>query len=316
MLPSSPGANARWRAFSLIELLVVIAIIAILIGLLLPAVQRVREAAARVKCNNNLKQIALAMANYNDVNKTYPAGRDGCDGITNGPCAGLPASPTPYRNGMSALVPILPYVEQLPLFQQFNMDDPPYSATTTWAAANMGVETRPNIYTCPSDRSADKSNDSSGNPSRYATGSYAVVHGRRGPDEGISADMKVNNTGMFNYRRKHKLSECTDGTSNTMIVGEIIDGNTNLSYNIWSQGARHESTMRSTVNPPNTKPGTGITTSPYGIKLYGGFGSRHDFGVNFAFADGHVQFITDDIPIDIYKALSTRNGDEANHTVP
>lgn len=143
-----------------------------------------------------------------------------------------------------------------------------------------------------------------------ATGSYAFVHGRRGPDEGIDGDMKVNNTGMFNYKRFHTRAEMTDGSSNMMIVGEVIDAHTDESQNIWTNGSRHLSSLRSTVNPPNTKPGTGITTSPYGIELNGAFGSRHSRGLNFAFADGHVQFISDTIDLATYKALSTRSGDE------
>ena len=299
------------RGFTLIELLVVIAIIAILIGLLLPAVQKVRESAARMKCSNNLRQIALGIAQYEDAEKYYPAGRYGCDGITNGPCSGIPTN-SPERNGMSAFVQILPYVEQAPLYARFDLSDPPFGvSSTTWQANNPGVAGRPLVYVCPSDNSKPVSDSSpSGAAHPYMTGSYAVVHGRRGPDEDIGGDMKVNNTGMFNYKKRHRISECTDGLSNTMTVGEVVDAHSNLSNNIWSSAARHEHTMRSTVNPPNTKPGTGITTSPYGIKLFGGFGSRHLKGTHFAFGDGHVQFISDDIALDVYKAMSTRAGNE------
>lgn len=306
----SPNPRSR-RAFTLIELLVVIAIIAVLIGLLLPAVQKVREAAARTKCTNNLKQIALGCTAYEEVYKRYPEGRFGCDGITNGPCAGWP-DPSIQRNGASAFIQLLPFVEQGPLFtSKFDMRDPPFNGLGTWSPKNLGVEDRPNVYVCPSDTSQTKTLSSAGAPTRYATGSYAVVHGRRGPDEGIGGDMKVNNTGMFNYKRFHVLAECLDGLSNTMIFGEVVDAHTELSYNMWSQAARHEHTMRSTVNPVNTKPGTGITTSPYGIPLFGGFGSRHPQGALFAFGDGHVQFINNNIPLDVYKAMSTRNGKES-----
>jgi prepilin-type processing-associated H-X9-DG protein len=115
---------------------------------------------------------------------------------------------------------------------------------------------------------------------------------------------------MFNYRVAHKLADMTDGTSSTLLVGETIDAHTDLSFNLWSQAGRHESSLRSTENPLNTKPGTGITTSPYGVKLYGGFGSKHTGGGNFVFGDGHVQFISNSIDIKLYQALSTKAGNE------
>ena len=116
---------------------------------------------------------------------------------------------------------------------------------------------------------------------------------------------------MFNYKIAQTRAELTDGTSTTMTVGETIDAHTDLSYNVWSHAARHEHSLRSTENPMNTPPGTGITTSPYGIPLNGAFASRHTKGVNFLFADGHVVFLTDTIALPLYRALSTRGGDEA-----
>jgi len=304
--------RARRGAFTLIELLVVIAIIAILIGLLLPAVQKVREAAGRMKCGNNLKQIALALHNYEIANGTFPPGRLGCDGINNGPCAGWP-TPSLERNGMSGFVLILPQLEQQNLFeQQFSLSNPAYSVgQTTWVALNTGVQVRPNVFVCPSDGLTRSSLATFGAATNVAIGNYAFVHGKYGPDEDIDSDMKINNTGMFNYKRTHKLVECTDGTSNTMVVGEVIDGHLNTNYNAWTSADRHLSSLRSTCNPLNTKPGDGITTSPYGIELSGAFSSRHQLGGMFAYADGHVQFISNKVALSVYKAMSTKAGEES-----
>ncbi len=298
------------RGFTLIELLVVIAIIAILIGLLLPAVQKVRAAAARTRCTNNLKQIGLAIVNYEDTIKAYPTGRNGCDGIRTAgtPCA---TQTNEQRNGASAFLLILPQVEQGALYNTFDQADLPYNQGSTWQAKSKGVETRVSTYVCPADTTPPAQTTSGMNA---ATGSYAVVHGTMGPTDGISETMKLFNTGMFNYATASKLKEITDGTSNTMIVGEALqtdDKTPTPTYNVWSLAGRMESCMRSTQNSPNTPPGTGITTTPYPpVKLNAAFASEHPGGVNFVFADGHVQFIADTIPLQTYKALSTKAGGE------
>lgn len=210
----------------------------------------------------------------------------GCDGINDAPCTN---NPDWERVGTSGFVMLLPYLEQQSLYDTFDFNDGPWHiSSTTWLAKNAeAIARRPPIFVCASDTSKKTVAVSSGGLTvNAATGSYAFVHGSMGPSYGISGNMKVNNTGVFVYKNVYAAFDVLDGLSNTIFVGETIDADTNLSRNIWSQAGRHESSLRSTENPPNTEPGTGITTSPYGIPLYGGFGSRHPGGVQFLFGDG------------------------------
>jgi prepilin-type processing-associated H-X9-DG protein len=124
--------------------------------------------------------------------------------------------------------------------------------------------------------------------------------------------LKHGNTGLFNYLDGTSMSEITDGTANTMVVGEVIDAHTRESSNRWMVGSRHLDSLRSTENPLNTPPGTGPhVLTAYGYSCNGAFGSRHPGGGQFAFADGKVRFVADSIDLALYRALSTRQGGEA-----
>lgn len=295
----------RLRGFTLIELLVVIAIIAILVALLLPAVQQAREAARRSSCKNNLKQLGVAFANYEETHNIFPPGRLGCDGINTGPCNGNPAN---TRVGMSAFVHLLPQLEAKNLYEQFDLNSIVWGPAANWRNANRtGIEARPTFLLCPSDVSEPYIVSGA---DRYATASYALNHGTMGPSNGISGNMKVFNTGMFVYKTPFQGRHVTDGLSNTMFAGEVQAAHTGESQNIWTQASRHLSCLRTTENPPNTPPGTGITTSPYGVRLNGAFGSEHTGGCQFVFGDGHVSFLSENISLSVYRALSTRSGHE------
>jgi prepilin-type N-terminal cleavage/methylation domain-containing protein len=299
----------RRRAFTLVELLVVIAIIGLLVALLLPAIQAARESARRTQCTNNLKQIGVALHNYHDTMKRFPPGRMSCDGWTGGPCTGLLDRLKP---GTSAFVMLLPFMEQQRLYDLFGRFDLgalfPTDGSGPWRTPSVdeGIKFRPPVLVCPSDISKPmKGTD--------ATGSYAMVHGTRGPSFGTDqVQLKHGNTGMFVYLESYTMRDNLDGTANTLYAGEVIDSHTNESSNVWTVAGRHLDCLRSTENPLNSPPGTGLyTLTLYGYTCNGAFGSRHPAGGLFLFGDGQVRFLSEAIDLSLYRALSTRAGKEA-----
>jgi prepilin-type N-terminal cleavage/methylation domain-containing protein/prepilin-type processing-associated H-X9-DG protein len=301
----------RRLAFTLVELLVVIAIIGILIALLLPAIQAAREASRRSACQNGIRQIQLAIINYEDANKEYPPGRTGCDGITDGPCKNQP-QPGPLRNGGSGFVLILPFIEEKALFQNFNFKPNGLYAVdySAWLDARNKacVATRVNLYICPSDVGVGETHDSTG---AYALGNYAFNMGDVGPSTThASTGVKLRNSGVFEYVLGIRRRQVLDGLSKTFFVGEAIEGHRKECPNKWTAAGRYTDSMRVTENPVNTPPGEGTVDSYYGAdqKENGAFASRHTGGAMFAFGDGHVSFIPDEIAPVVYKALSTKAG--------
>jgi prepilin-type N-terminal cleavage/methylation domain-containing protein/prepilin-type processing-associated H-X9-DG protein len=316
------------RGFTLVELLVVIAIIGILVALLLPAIQAAREAARRSQCVNGLKQLSLAMLEYHDAKLKFPAGRKGCDTNHVFPqCDSPPAGKDKFganlgESGISPFVLILPYLEEQALYDQFHVDDVSvWGTNVTWwndPDVKLAIGTRPEILRCPSDgdlpAEAEYRHDV---PATIpvAPASYACCMGTKGTPA-TSNDIKFNNSGVFIYVKEYKIPQITDGLTQTIFLGESISGHLGISSNIWSHGNRGNS-LRTTANPLNTPIGVdqggGRMTNPgtAGGDTNTSFGSMHPGGANFAFGDGHVDFMSDSIGYpNPYQWLCTRAGNE------
>ena len=195
------------RAFTLIELLVVIAIIAVLIALLLPAVQAAREAARRTQCINNLKQIGLALHNYQQNVGSFPMG------ATKAP-VNAPGDADSAGGGWSAWSAqslLLPYMEQTAIYNSINFS---WSCeqynSLSWAINSTAYNTKINSLLCPSDGNAGKSNICSYGASQGTTTFNYVDPGQ--------------SSGLFTYFRVYDIADCTDGTSNTIAFAEQLVG--------------------------------------------------------------------------------------------
>ncbi|MEQ1827626.1 MAG: DUF1559 domain-containing protein [Pirellula sp.] len=306
-------------AFTLVELLVVIAIIGILVGLLLPAVQAAREAARRMQCSNNLKQLTLSIHNYESANRRLPAGR----------------SPA----GLSTHAALLPYIEQIAVSNLVDMNN-----AFDHANNNAARAVRLPAFLCPSDPVTTV-------PAGWAATNYRVNQGAGilyGLTPSLSSDPNYgypNPNGPFIPNTYLKMGEVSDGTSNTAAMSEHGLGDfsnaiststdtfwpqtnpttpdeairdcrsidvTNLTYqrnsNVgapWLQGS-HSTSIYYHVAPPQSRscmfpPGRISTTAK----------SYHTGGVEVSRCDGSVSFVSQSIDLAVWRALGTRNGGEA-----
>jgi prepilin-type N-terminal cleavage/methylation domain-containing protein/prepilin-type processing-associated H-X9-DG protein len=318
-----PANSRRRRGFTLIELLVVIAIIAVLIGLLLPAVHKVREAANRMQCANNLKQIALAAHNYHDNYHKFPTG------------ARLPVYVGDRPTGATNLwIELLPYFEQDNLYKRWDYRD---NRNNVAGGRNATQAQVIKVLLCPSDPLPEPVVQFTATNwlippwarGFYGMSSYGGSAGTRsvgpGPPPAIPG---ASRDGIFFIDSCVRLTDITDGTSNTFLFGERYHRDP-------------EFDLRQPVVSPGTAPISQIgrwgfvagaggamanvtlhTAAPINYRMpIGGdllalndrfcaFGSGHAGGANFAFADGSVRFLSDSTPLLALQALSTRAGGE------
>jgi type II secretory pathway pseudopilin PulG len=301
----------------LIELLVVIAIIAVLIGLLLPAVQKVRESASASSCKNNLHQIALAVHGYHAVFNYMP--------INSG------YSFDDKQPNWSWLARILPQMEQQAIYTLGGIPDSPMNTAAAHQAMAMQIKT----YLCPSDPNAyngprtDEFNitgipvgltnyqgvtgDNWGTDPALGTGPGNPFTPKdpsyRNPAPGTTNYNGLDGgDGVFyrsDYRRPLKLTSIKDGTSSTFMIGEALP-----SKNQHCDWPYHNHANATCAIPPNAVNATGADYSPNDWPDVYSFHSMHPNGLHFAFADASVHFINNSIDLTVYRALATIRGGE------
>ncbi len=303
------------RAFTLIELLVVIAIIAILIALLVPAIQKVREAAARTQCANNLRQIALGMHNYHDAFKTLPPGV---------------SFASPYWGQGSWQACILPYIEQEAVWKLY-VDYGVPGGKNYYDPANIAGATGKQIPTllCPSD-TPPNTQGWPGGGSSVTYHNYVVNFGNTGIDE--TARWQIATLNGLNYQGApftravapymgQHIETIVDGSSNTLMVSELIQGQGNdLRGNTWwGSGSGFVTQLRPNDTAPDLSWSSAAWCNPTPpnppcafrtVAFVFGARSRHPGGINVALCDGSLRYIVDGIDLVTWQALSTTMGNE------
>ena len=324
------------NGFTLVELLVVIAIIGILVGMLFPAIQAVREAARRTACKNNLRQLGLAIHNHESALSRFPAGYQYIRGDVYGAQTGYPIAPgfedaNYLGHAWGALM--LSYIEQENLRNEIRFDLPVFDATNLAAR-----EFQLRVFLCPTDSWSPNNfvirDDSVSPVERYAAASYCanwgpasgVVETPSDPSDDINLDATPDQSqGPFFRNSRTGFQDVRDGTSSTIAIGERtngpildINGNPIGSYphpnfeNVWFAAARE-------ITQPDDDHGHMVLfDAEYAPNRARGDGTGADRGVSaphsgiaqFAYLDGSVHTISDTIDIQVYRALASIRGGE------
>jgi len=294
------------RAFTLIELLLVIAIIAVAIGLLLPAVQKARETAERVRCANNLKQIAMATHAYHDAQGFLPVNS-------------LPGKWGPYgpqTPAWSWLARLLPYVEQDTLYRQGNIP------VNTLNQSKDVVATQVKLFLCPSDPSsatgprydaADLTPTLAAGQTNYkgVSGANWAWGGERWRNPGTNGSWDGLNEGdgifyRYDWTAPKRFTDISDGTSNTFMVGEDVP-----QMNKWCEWPYANAAVGTCAIGPNARKLDDTPYNPWNWMVVYSFRSRHPGGLQFAYADCSTHFISDSIDLTVYRAMATIRGGES-----
>lgn len=285
------------RGFTLVELLVVIAIIGILIALLLPAVQAAREAARRIQCANNMKQIGLALLNYHDTYGRFPRAANW--------------GPNSEDKGLGWPVFVLPYMEQVPFYNQVDLGKTVYQTPNR----ELGKDDIFGFH-CPSDGEGAREYDFNDPSAEWNVANYTGVAGAGLTAESVVVLEKAHcgdyyTDGILYPYSKTRIADITDGTSNTFLVGERV-----YELRLWMKGSHFVIDPASKVCVDAAKNLDWPLNTDEGAICYwdcpGGrvclfnqltFGSRHPGGAHFVLADGSVHFIDETIEFDVYQQL-------------